>query len=161
MTIPTENNISVKECNKISRYKDLEIEIEHIWHLKTTTMPVIVGTLGMIKKGADKYINKIPSRPSQCELQKIAFSRTGYLPWRRISMWLKNITQKEAAKIDKIHIIPIFPQARSWLKIRWRIIRNWNWNWKLNNNKNNNNWDNCHFHVPKNCGTWKWRLYQL
>ena len=33
-------------------------------HLKTTTVPVIVGTLGMIKKGKDKHINRIPDSPS-------------------------------------------------------------------------------------------------
>ena len=26
-----------------------------IWHLKTTTVPVIVGALGMTKKERDKY----------------------------------------------------------------------------------------------------------
>ena len=29
--------------------------------MKTVTMPVIVGTLGMIKKESDKYMNKIYS----------------------------------------------------------------------------------------------------
>ena len=42
MSIPTDNNISVKEYNKISQYKDLEIEIEKMWYFKTTTESVIV-----------------------------------------------------------------------------------------------------------------------
>ena len=29
-----------------------------MWHLKITTVPVIVGALGMIKKGTDKHINR-------------------------------------------------------------------------------------------------------
>ena len=33
-------------------------------------MPVIVGALGMIKKGKDKLINKIRSSVSRCEIQK-------------------------------------------------------------------------------------------
>ena len=37
MSVPTDYNISVKEYNKITEYKNLEIEIEKIWHLKTTT----------------------------------------------------------------------------------------------------------------------------
>ena len=37
MSVPTDNNISVKEYNEISNYKDQETEIEKLWHLKTTT----------------------------------------------------------------------------------------------------------------------------
>ena len=60
MSLPTDNYTSVKEYNKISKYKDVEIEIEKIWYLKVTTVPVIEGALGMIKKGTDNHINKIP-----------------------------------------------------------------------------------------------------
>ena len=40
MAVPINKNKSVKEDNKISKYKGLKIEIEKMWHLKTTTMPV-------------------------------------------------------------------------------------------------------------------------
>ena len=50
MTIPTDRNISVKEFDKLSKYKDLQIEIERMWHLKTTIVPVVVGALGMVKR---------------------------------------------------------------------------------------------------------------
>ena len=50
MSIPTDQNISAKEFDKISKYKDLEIEIQRMWKLRTSTVPVIVGALGMIKK---------------------------------------------------------------------------------------------------------------
>ena len=51
--VPTDNNVSLKEYNKIDKYKDVEIEIEKMWHLKTTIVPVIMGALGMIKKRID------------------------------------------------------------------------------------------------------------
>eukprot|EP00795_Rhopilema_esculentum_P010520 gene10520-19245_t len=51
MRVLTDRNISVKEFDKLSKYKDLEIEIQKMWNLKTITVPVIVGALGMIKKG--------------------------------------------------------------------------------------------------------------
>ena len=57
MSGPTDNNISVKEYNKTSKYIDLEIEIEKMWHLETTTM-------GQIKE-TDKPIEKIPEGRSQ------------------------------------------------------------------------------------------------
>ena len=51
MSVPSDSNISAKEFEKRSKYKDLEIEIAKMWKTKTKTIPVIVGALGMIKKG--------------------------------------------------------------------------------------------------------------
>ena len=62
MPVLTDNNISLKEYNKTSKYKDLEIEIEII------IVPVIVGALGMINKGIDKHINKLSGSPSQYKI---------------------------------------------------------------------------------------------
>ena len=61
MSIPTEKNTSVKVTEKRSKYKDLEIEIERIWGMKAcTTIPVVIGALGLIKKGLEKYTKQIP-----------------------------------------------------------------------------------------------------
>ena len=38
MSVPTGNKISVKEYNKIRKYKDLEIKTEKMWHFKTTAV---------------------------------------------------------------------------------------------------------------------------
>ena len=43
-------------------------------HLKTITVPVGVGALGIIKKGTDKYINNIPCSPSLYETKKKYFA---------------------------------------------------------------------------------------
>ena len=50
MTIPLDSNTSVKTTEKLNKYKDLEIEVERMWGLKTTTVPVVMGALGTIKK---------------------------------------------------------------------------------------------------------------
>ena len=48
MSLPIENKISLKERNKISKYKNLKIEIEKkMWYIKLTTVPVLVTTLRM------------------------------------------------------------------------------------------------------------------
>ena len=36
-------------------------------------MPVVMGSLGMMKKGIDKFINKIPGSPGLYEMQKNCF----------------------------------------------------------------------------------------
>ena len=51
-----------------------------MWHLKTATESLIVGALGMIKKGIEKRINKILESPILFEiLEKIALCGTAYL----------------------------------------------------------------------------------
>ena len=50
MTFPLDSNTSVKTTDKLNKYKDLQIEVERMWGLKTTTVPVVMGALGTIKK---------------------------------------------------------------------------------------------------------------
>ena len=58
MSVPSDSNISAKEFEKLSKYKDLEIEIAKTWKMKTKTIPVIVGAIGMIKRGTQKFFNE-------------------------------------------------------------------------------------------------------
>ena len=48
--IPLETNTSVTTTEKLNKYKDLEVEVERMWGLKTTIVPVVVGALGTVKK---------------------------------------------------------------------------------------------------------------
>ena len=47
-------------AEELSKYRGLEIEIERMWHTKTEVVPVVIGALGLIKKGLEKFINKVP-----------------------------------------------------------------------------------------------------
>ena len=85
-TIPTDRNISVKEFDKLSKYKDLQIEIERMWHLKTTIVPVVVGALGMVKKGIQNHLNAIPGEPNLQEIQKIVLTSTTHLLRKALSI---------------------------------------------------------------------------
>ena len=51
MTVPSDRNIALKEIEKKSKYKDLELEIQRMWQMKSIVIPVVVGALGTIKKG--------------------------------------------------------------------------------------------------------------
>ena len=86
MTIPTDRNISVKEFDKLSKYKDLQIEIDRMWHLKTTIVPVVVGALGMVKKGIQNHLNTIPGEPNLQEIQKIVLISTTHLLRKALSI---------------------------------------------------------------------------
>ena len=49
-----------KETEKILKYKDLTIEIERMWNVKTKVIPVIIGATGTILKSFRKYVSNIP-----------------------------------------------------------------------------------------------------
>ena len=72
MAVPSDRNTSVKVVKKLSKYKDIEIEIARMWKMRTETIPVVIGALGAIKKGLEKYVDKVPGTISIDELQKIA-----------------------------------------------------------------------------------------
>ena len=86
VSVPSDSNISVKEFEKLSKYKDLEIEIAKMWKMKTKTIPAIVGALGMIKKRIQKYFNEIPGNLSLAQIQKIMFNSTAYILRRTLSL---------------------------------------------------------------------------
>jgi hypothetical protein len=49
--IPNDLNIITKETEKLSKYKDLEIQFSGIWKARTKNVPFIIGESGTIKKG--------------------------------------------------------------------------------------------------------------
>ena len=80
------------------KYKDLEIEIEKMWHLKTTTVPVILIALGIIKKETNKHINKIPGSPSLYEIQKNDTLLNYSFPYENTMYLTDEYRPKEAVK---------------------------------------------------------------
>ena len=78
MSVPSDTNVSLKIFEKLSKYKHLETEATKMWHLKTTTLPVI-GALGMVAKTAPDYVSQTPEVPSLTELQKITLMGTAHV----------------------------------------------------------------------------------
>ena len=59
--------------------KDLEIEIETMWGMKATTIPEVIGVLGLTKTGLEKYVQQIPGNIKIHELQKITLLGTSHI----------------------------------------------------------------------------------
>ena len=68
MTVPSDRNIALKVIEKKSMYKDLELEIQRMWHMKTAVILVVVGALGTVKKGMVKNIKKVSERATMTEI---------------------------------------------------------------------------------------------
>ena len=68
-----------KEAKKIPKYKDLAIEIQRMWNIKTKAIPVIIGATGTISESFRKYVSNIPGKHEVKELQKTAILGTAHI----------------------------------------------------------------------------------
>ena len=72
VAISGDRNVIKKEAEKGLKYKDLTIEIQRMWNVKTKVIPVIIGATGAISKSFRKYVSNIPGNHEVKELQKTA-----------------------------------------------------------------------------------------
>ena len=79
VAISGDRNVIKKEAEKILKYKDLTIEIERMWNVKTKVIPVIIGATGTISKTYRKYVSNIPGKHEVKELQKTVILGTAYI----------------------------------------------------------------------------------
>ena len=50
VAVSEDRNVIKKEAVKILKYKDLPVEIQRMWNVKTKVIPVIIGATGSISK---------------------------------------------------------------------------------------------------------------
>jgi len=60
VAISGDRNVIKKEVEKILKYNDLTIEIQHVWNVITKMIPGIIGATGTIPKSFRKYVSNIP-----------------------------------------------------------------------------------------------------
>ena len=62
VVISGDRNVIKKEAEKIVKYKDLTIEIQRMWNVKTKVIPVIIGATGTVSDSFRKYMNNLPGK---------------------------------------------------------------------------------------------------
>jgi hypothetical protein len=72
-------NVIKKEAEKILKYKDLTIEIQRMWNVRTKVIPAILGATGTISKSFRKYVSNITENNEVKELQKTAILGTEHI----------------------------------------------------------------------------------
>jgi hypothetical protein len=77
--ISGDRNVIKKEAEKILKYKDLKIEIQRMWNVKTNVIPIIIGAAGTISKSFRKYVSYMPGNHKVKELQKTAILGTAHI----------------------------------------------------------------------------------
>jgi hypothetical protein len=63
VAISGDRNVTKKEAEKILKYKDLTIEIQRMWNVKTKVIPVIIGATGTILKIMHKIREQHSRKP--------------------------------------------------------------------------------------------------
>ena len=79
IAISGDRNMIKKEADNILKYKDLTIEIQRMWNVKTKVIPVIKGTTGTISKSFRKYMSNILGKHEVKELQKTAILGSAHI----------------------------------------------------------------------------------
>ena len=82
VAISGDRNVIKKEADKVLKYKDLTIETQCMWNVKTKVIPVIIGATGTLSKSFRKYVSNVPGKYEVKELQKTAILGTARILWK-------------------------------------------------------------------------------
>ena len=77
IAVPACRNIVRKEAEKITKYRELGTELQKCWNLKKVSItPVVIGALGTVTKGVEKYLRKILPNIAFDTIQKTVLLNT-------------------------------------------------------------------------------------
>jgi hypothetical protein len=79
VAISRNRNVIKKEAEKILKYKDLTIEIQCMWNVKSRVIPVIIVATGTISRSFRKYVSDIPGSHDVKEQQKTAILGSAHI----------------------------------------------------------------------------------
>ena len=68
-----------KGSGKEVKHKSLCIELQRMWNLKCTIIPVITGATGIVTRSLRKNLEAVPGRHSIDSLQKTAILGTSHI----------------------------------------------------------------------------------
>jgi hypothetical protein len=102
VAISGDRNVIKREAEKILKYKDLTIEIQSMWNVKTEVIPVIIGATGTVSKSFSKYVSNIPEKHEVKELQKTAILGTAHI-LRKVLMQKYNRFNTETDGISTVN----------------------------------------------------------
>jgi len=79
VAIPADRNVVQKEAEKKLKYKSLCIEVQRMWNLKYTIVPVIIGANEIVTISLKKNLETIPGKHSIDSLQKTTILGTSHI----------------------------------------------------------------------------------
>jgi len=92
VAIPAGRNVVQKEAEKKSECKSLCIEVQRMWNLKCTIVPIIIGATGIVTRSLRKNLEVVPGKHSIDSLQKTAILGTSHI--------IRKVLQREAWNVS-------------------------------------------------------------
>jgi hypothetical protein len=78
VAIPADRNVVQNEAENKLKYKSLCIEIQRMWNLKCTIIPIVIGVTGIVTGSLKKNLEAVPGKYSIDSLQKTAILGTSH-----------------------------------------------------------------------------------
>ena len=79
MAIPADRNVVQKEVENKLKYQSLCVEIQGMWNLKCTIIPVISGATRIVMRSLRKNLEAVPGKHLIDSLQKTAILGTSHI----------------------------------------------------------------------------------
>ena len=79
VAIPADRNVVQKEAEKKLKYNSLCIEMQRMWNLKCTIVPVIIGATAIVTRSLRKNLEAVPGKHSIDSIQKTATLGTSHI----------------------------------------------------------------------------------
>ena len=77
IAVPADRKVEEKEIEKIEKYQDLKRKIERMCGIrKVEVVPVVIGAIGSVTKGFDRWIEKLDIQCNVTDMQKTALLGT-------------------------------------------------------------------------------------
>ena len=61
-TVPADHRVKLKENEKRDKYLDLARELEKLWNIKVTVIPIVIGVLGTVTEGLVQGLENLEIR---------------------------------------------------------------------------------------------------
>ncbi len=72
VAILSDSYIGKQEHEKIEKYQGLREELEEMWRVKSTVVPVVIRALGAVAPKLGEWLKQIPGTTSEISVQKSA-----------------------------------------------------------------------------------------
>ena len=86
-TVPADHGIKLKESEKKDKYHDLARQLEKLWNMKVTIIPIMIGAFGTVNKRLLKGGEDMEIRGRVKTIQTTSLLRTVRILRRVLETW--------------------------------------------------------------------------
>ena len=59
IAVPGDQNIKVKKLENITKYQELRLQVQKLWDVKATVIPIVAGALGIVSEEPENHLKTI------------------------------------------------------------------------------------------------------